>query len=123
MAVFLSDEWFGELNESLRVAGPVPLDEGAATFRVVLEFPDAPPTGPHALTFTLSAQGASVDPGDHLAAEAVVRMRYLDAVALTTGKFDSATALREGRVKIRGDVNAIVPLLGWLQQAHPFACE
>jgi hypothetical protein len=42
-------------------------------------------------------------------------------LALSLGQFDSATALREGRIKVRGDINAIVPVLGWLQQAHPQA--
>jgi hypothetical protein len=40
---------------------------------------------------------------------------------LTNGDIDSASALRDGRVKVRGDINAIVPLLGWLQRAHPHA--
>jgi putative sterol carrier protein len=59
--------------------------------------------------------------GDHVAADAIVKLSYDDALALTTGRFDSASALREGRVKVRGDINAIVPLLSWLQLAHPQA--
>ena len=123
MADFLSHEWFGEVNEMLLNAGPVPFDDSSTMFRVVLEFPDAPPAGPHALTFTLESDRASVDAGDHLAADALVRLKYSDALALANGKFDSATALREGRIKIRGDINAIVPLLSWLQHAHPKAAE
>jgi putative sterol carrier protein len=120
---FLSDEWFESLNHTLRDAGPVPMKDGSTTFRIVLEFPDAPSSGPHAMTFTLSGAGASLDAGDHLAADALVRLKYADALALATGKFDSATALREGRIKVRGDINAIVPLLSWLQQAHPQAFD
>ena len=75
------------------------------------------------MTFTLSGAAASLDAGDHLAADALVRLKYADALALATGKFDSATALREGRIKVRGDINAIVPLLSWLQQAHPQAFD
>jgi hypothetical protein len=121
VADFLTAEWFAELNETLAAAGPVPFESTAAPFRVVIEFPDAPRALPHAMTFTLGPEGASVDAGDHLAADALLRLSYTDATALTTGQFDSATALREGRIKVRGDINAIVPVLSWLQQAHPQA--
>ena len=122
MADFLSVDWFEGLNEVLRAAGPVPL-EGESTLRIVLQFSDAPSNLPHAMTFTLRPDGASAELGDHLAADALVRLPYADAVALTSGAFDSATALREGRIKVRGDVNAVVPLLAWLQRAHPRASD
>jgi hypothetical protein len=118
---FLSTEWFAELTTTLRDAGPVPFRDADSILRVVIEFPDAPTTGPHAMTFCLSSEGATVDAGDHLAANAMVRLTYADALALSLGELDSAAALREGRIKVRGDINAIVPVLGWLQQAHPQA--
>lgn len=118
MADFLGVEWFEHLNEVLRAAGPVPL-EGERALRVVLEFPDAPASGAHALTFTLSPEGARAEIGDHLAADALIRLSYANALALSTGTLDSASALREGRIKVRGDVNAVLPLLAWLQRAHP----
>jgi putative sterol carrier protein len=121
VADFLSSEWFQTLNESLEHASPVPFKEGAAMVRVVIEFPDAPNSGPHAITFSIGSDGARVDAGDHLAADAIVQIAYADASALTNGDIDSASALRDGRVKVRGDVNAIVPLLNWLQRAHPSA--
>lgn len=121
MADFLSSAWFQELNETLENADAVPINPDESTVRVVIEFPDAPSNGPHALTFTISPEGARVESGDHLAADAIVRLSYADASALTGGDIDSASALRDGRVKVRGDINAIVPLLGWLQRAHPSA--
>jgi putative sterol carrier protein len=121
VADFLSAEWFLSLNESLEHADPVPFADGAATVRVVIEFPDAPSNGPHALTFSIGSDGARVDAGDHLAADAIVQIAYADASSLTNGDVDSASALRDGRIKVRGDINAIVPLLGWLQRAHPNA--
>lgn len=120
MTHFLSSEWFDELNEMLSRAGAIPF-EGDAPIRIVLEFPDAPSTGPHAMTFTMSRHGATIEAGDHLAADALVRLTYADAAALSVGDLDSASALREGRIKVRGDINAIVPLLAWLQLAHPHA--
>jgi hypothetical protein len=121
VAGFLTPAWFQELNETLTAAGPVPFESDAPIVRVVLEFPDAPKSVPHAVTFTLTSEGATVDAGDHLAANAIVRLSYEDATALTTGTIDSASALRDGRIKVRGDINAIVPVLGWLQRAHPSA--
>jgi ubiquinone biosynthesis protein UbiJ len=121
VAEFLSAQWFDDLNENLRHAEPLPLDASSKTFRVVLEFVEGPSSLPHAITFTMSADGASLCAGDHLAADALVSLTYADALALTEGRFDSASALREGRVKVRGDINAIVPLLSWLQLAHPHA--
>ena len=121
MADFLSNDWFDALNATLASAGPVPFEGGERVFRVVLEFPDAPSSGPHAMTFTLANEGATVQPGDHLAADAIVRLTFADARALVGGVLDSATALREGRIKVRGDINAIVPVLAGLQAAHPHA--
>jgi SCP-2 sterol transfer family protein len=121
VADFLSTEWFQALNDTLEKAERVPVESDAPTVRVVLEFPDAPSNGPHALTFTIGPDGARVEPGDHLAADAIVQLSFADASALTGGDIDSASALRDGRVKVRGDINAIVPLLSWLQRTHPSA--
>ena len=121
MAEFLSVQWFDDLNENLRHADPLPFDANSQSLHVVLEFVDSPTALPHAITFTMSADGASLCAGDHLTADARLSLTYDDALALTAGRFDSATALREGRVKVSGDINAIVPLLSWLQLAHPHA--
>ena len=96
---------------------------GTSTYRVVLDFLDGPPDQPHALTFTLTTHDATVAAGSHPAPDTLVRLAYADALALTTGAFDSASALREGRIKVRGDINALVPLLVWLQRAHPRAAS
>ena len=109
----MSAEWLAALNDTLDRAGPAPLEADGA-FRVVLEFLDGPSSAPHALTFTITPEGASADLGDHLAAEAMIRLSYRDAEALTSGSLDSAGALRDGRLKVRGDVHGLVPLLGWL---------
>lgn len=121
MAEFLSTAWFEDLNGTLDNAGPIPFEGTKSPFRIVLELSDAPASGPHALTFTMTGDGAEVAVGDHLAADALISLTYADALALWSGQSDSATALREGRVKVRGDINAIVPLLSWLQRAHPQA--
>lgn len=119
MADFLTTEWFESLNESLANADPSTLDPEVPTTRIVIELLDAPSNRPHAITFCLGPDGGRVESGDHLAADAVVRLSFADASALIGGVIDSASALRDGRIKVRGDVNAIVPLLTWLQRARP----
>lgn len=119
MADFLSAEWVAALNDQLQAAGPPPLHEGANDIRIVFELADAPSSKPHALTFAVTRDGASVQAGDHLAADAVIRVSYLDGQALSTGALTSADAVREGRFKIRGDVQGLRPLLAWLLETHP----
>ncbi len=118
MADFLSDDWFAALNETLRAAPRPPLGEDSPIYRIVLELADGPSTAPHALTLTVAPEGAYAEPGDHLAADTVVRLTYSDARALTNGELASGDALRDGRLKVRGDVHALVPLLAWLLEAH-----
>ncbi len=118
MADFLSAEWFAALNESLQRAGTAPVSD-REILRVVLEFVDGPSSSPHAMTFTVRPEGALAEPGDHLAADAVIRLSYDDALALTSGTLESAVALREGRLKVRGDVQSLVPLLEWMLDSHP----
>lgn len=117
MDVFAGDEWFATLNASLAAAGPVPLAEGV-TQRIVIHLLDAPTRASHAFTITVEPAGASATPGDHLAADAVVRIDFADAARLYRGDLDSATALREGRVKVSGNVGVVVTLLDWLLGAR-----
>lgn len=116
MADFLSLEWFEAANASLAAAGAPPV---AADVVVVLDLSDAPASGPHAITLTLSPAGATLAPGDHLGADAVLRLAHADAAALVAGELDSAGALRAGRVKAAGDLSAVVAMAEWLAAARP----
>ncbi|MGB7104275.1 MAG: SCP2 sterol-binding domain-containing protein [Acidimicrobiales bacterium] len=115
MAAFLSAEWLAALNDTLGAAGPAPLEHPESGYRLVFEFTDGPSALAHALTFSVTANGASAELGDHLGADAVIRLSFRDAEALTSGTLESASALREGRLKVRGDIHGLVPLLDWLQ--------
>ena len=109
------------MNAVLRIAGPVPIETGHESFRVVIDLVDAPVDEPESLPLTLERAGASARTGTVDDADAAIRLSYGDAQRLTLGTFDSASALREGRVKLKGDLHAITSVLGWLQQAHPRA--
>ena len=117
MSEFLSDEWFSELGETLQNAGPAPFDEGVVEVRIVFELTDGPSSLPHSINFAVTRDGVTVQPGDHRAADAVIRISYNDAAELAKGQLTSAKAVRDGRLKIRGDVHGLVPLLTWLLKA------
>jgi hypothetical protein len=113
---FLSSSWFDETNVALAAAGAFTATNDEVV-HVVFELVDEPSGAPHAFTLTLAPAGARVDLGDHLAAQSVLRLRYDDARAVTTGILDGATLLREGRLKLRGDVSLLVGALAWLTEA------
>ena len=117
MSTFLSDQWFAELNGRLAASPPAALSPGASTCQIVFDFKDSPPTLAHAITLTITGEGARLTPEDTPEADVVLRLAYHDGAALTSGELDSATALRDGRIKVRGNVNVLVPLTSWLHAA------
>ena len=114
MKEFLSDPWFEELNSRLSRITLAPLPEGARACRVTFDLPDGPAHLPGSLTLDISKDAVHVAPGDLGSADAFVRLSYDDAAGLSSGRLESAAALREGRIKVRGDVNVLVPLAGCL---------
>ena len=114
MADFLSDQWFEDLTARLAHASPGPLPDGARPCRLVVEFTEAPDGLTSSLTLAVSATSLQVTPGEEPPADAYLRIGYSDAAAIARGDLDSATALRDGRIKVRGDASAIAPLANWL---------
>ena len=112
-AAFLSEEWFAEVNARLVAAGSS--DAAANDQSVVLEFSDAPAGAVHALTLSVGSSGARIVAGDSLLADTIIRLSYDDALALSGGALDSAAALREGRIKVRGEIASLLGLTGFLQ--------
>ncbi len=112
---FLSDAWFDELNARLGASELVALPEGASPCEVAFDLTDAPMTFAQALTLSITNTRASVAPGHGEHVDVTLRLNYEDAAALVAGRLDSASALRDGRVKVSGDVNVLIPLAGWLQ--------
>ncbi len=119
MPAFLSDDWFTSLNARLAVASSsIASHRIAGRVIVVFEFSDAPAEGPHAMTFTVTDGHATLSPGDHLAADVVIRLSRSDAEAIATGDLHGGRALREGRLKVRGDVNAVSDFGAWIVAAQ-----
>lgn len=124
MATFLSEEWFAEVNERLATR-TLNVPSAEETF-IVLEFDGGSSSDVHAITLHLGSDGARVAPGDHLAATTVIRLSASDAAAVSSGALDSATALREGRLRVTGDLRALLEWSPWLSDvlsASPDALE
>ncbi len=118
MSEFLSEAWFASLSDTLSKAGPPPADDAVEGLRYVVELIDAPSSLPQALTFAVDPDGISVRAGIHDDADALIAIDYDDAKALANGSLTAAHAVRDGRLKIRGDVHGLVPLLEWLLGAR-----
>ncbi|HQU26792.1 MAG TPA: SCP2 sterol-binding domain-containing protein [Acidimicrobiales bacterium] len=114
MADFLSPAWFAERNADLAGRGPTGV---AATLRVVLVLSDAPTGGPGALTLVLEPSGGRLEPGDPGIADVVLTLSVDDAAALVAGAATSTAALREGRLRVRGNAATLVPVAAWLAGA------
>jgi ubiquinone biosynthesis protein UbiJ len=115
VSAFLSDEWFTTTNAAFD--GVTAQSDETSALKpalVVLELEDGPNDKPHAITFQFKENHASVASGDHLMADTILRLSFDDAQALVEGTLSSADVLREGRLKVRGDVHAIVALAAWL---------
>jgi hypothetical protein len=116
---FLSDAWLAEVNERLARASGTP----GVTVRVVFEFDDSPSSAPHAMTFSVGPDGAAVAAGDHLAADLMVRLTFADARRLAAGELSATEALREGRLKLRGDVNGLSEYGAWMTSIRELPSE
>jgi len=119
VAEFLSTEWLEDVNRAVSREMPsADLFSGLHALRVVMEMPDGPANLPHALTLTAEPTGFSVALGDHLAADVILRIPYTDAHNLANGQVSSSALLRGGHIKVRGDVNLLIPFVTVLSSLH-----
>ena len=101
--MYLSPDWFEEVN---RVAGEVPAlattdpDEAVTIQQVV----GGGPSGEVRYWVRIAGGAVEVGLGQADDAGATVTQSYETAVAVTTGQLAVEDALREGRVRIAGDV-------------------
>ena len=112
MPNFLSEKWFTEMNDQLAAVGS-PLG-GDVT--VVLHFDGAPIDEDASLTLKVSPENAQVFPGSNPESDVQVHLNVADAEQLAQGHTDSATLLRQGKLKVRGDVHRLIDSVDALQQ-------
>jgi hypothetical protein len=113
VTTFLSPEWFDQAGERLVLAPSPSADIRSRIITLVVV--GGPLDVPSALSLLVSAEGATLIPGECDDADVIIRLSFDDALALSSGTLESATALRDGRVKVAGDLAALTPLGPWLQ--------
>jgi hypothetical protein len=116
---FLSDEWVSECNKALGEL-PAELTRIDADRRLaVTETVTGGPAGTHpTLTLLADVGGIRLVAGEDPAAAAWFTLAYVDAEAMHAGRLDPATALTEGRIRVRGDLQALVSAVGLLTAAN-----
>jgi len=120
VARYLSPEWVASFDAALRTvdladalaaAGEGSLAAADGSFAVA-QVVDGVPGSPAAVRTVFSvSEGAArfeLDPADERPATATIVLGYEDALAMAQGRLDPADALAAGRVRVRGDLAALV---------------
>jgi hypothetical protein len=123
MARFLSPEWVAsfdaalgalDLSDAIAAAGAASLAAADGTFSVAQVVRGSPgPTGVVqevrvVLTVADGRAHLTLDPEEQVAGTATIVLAYPDALAMARGELDPADALAAGRVRVRGDLAALV---------------
>jgi len=124
MARYLSPEWVAsfdaalgalDLSDAVAAAGAGSLAAADGTFSVAQVVTGVPGgTGEAAdevrvvLTVADGRARLALDPGHERAGTATIALTYADALAMARGELDPADALAAGRVRVRGDLAALV---------------
>jgi hypothetical protein len=123
VSAVLTDAWFAQINARLARAATRAPRTPEGKVQVVFEFAGAPPNEPSAMTVTIDNSGATITPGGDDAADVIVRLSFEDAVALAEGTVAGGRALREGRLKVRGDTDALNLFGAWIVAAQAAGIE
>ena len=123
MARYLSPEWVQsfdaalgalDLSDAVAAAGAGSLAAADGTFsvvQVVTGVPDDVQAGGDVhLVLTVAGGRASLglDPAGAVSGTATIVLGYAEALAMARGELDPADALAAGRVRVRGDLAALV---------------
>ncbi len=120
MARYLSPDWVQsfdaalgalDLSEAVAAAGAGSLAAADGVFSVVQVVTDVPgDEGDVHLVLSVAEGRASLalDPGRTVGGTATIVLGYPDALAMARGELDPADALAAGRVRVRGDLAALV---------------
>ncbi len=127
MARYLSPEWVQsfdaalgalDLSDAVEAAGAGSLAAADGSFSVVQVVTDVPAdTGAAAgatetvrvvLTVAGGTARLALDPSGEAEGTATIVLGYRDALAMARGELDPADALAAGRVRVRGDLAALV---------------
>lgn len=122
MPEVLSSAWFEQMNVRLAAVTP-DLPVPPSDVCVVFEFTNEPTGGPHAMTFTVEGGRAHLTAGYHLGANVIIRLSFEDGRALAEGSLHAGQALRDGRLKVRGDTDALNQCGAWIVAAQAASAD
>ena len=120
MARYLSPEWVASFDAALRTLdltdalvaageGSLAAADGAFTVaQVVTGVPGEAAAVRTVFTVAAGSAGLALDPAGQVPATATIVLGYDDALAMAQGRLDPADALAAGRVRVRGDLAALV---------------
>lgn len=103
MVRFLTAEWLGELQRAAATAA-VPADADI----VVAHEVSGTPSGDVCFRFTAAGGRVELEWGTTDGAQVTLIEDYGTAVAIARGELTAQQAVAEGRLKLRGDVGALV---------------
>lgn len=109
-----SDEWIASCNDAL---GALAAPE-ATSLTVVERVTGAPADVHDVVSLVADAHGVRVEAGEATGASAWLTVAFDDAAALNEGRLEPADAIATGRLRVRGDLRAVVDAVGLLAQAH-----
>lgn len=97
--MYLSAAWFEEVN---RLAAAVPAESGDAV--TIQQVVTGGPSGDVHYWVRVAGGAVEIGPGEIAGAGATVTQSYDTAMALGAGRLAVEDALREGRIRIAGDI-------------------
>ena len=116
MPEFLSETWLDELDRAVRTSESVSALAPLVIEQVVV---DVPSLGEVRYRFRVDGDGARVTRGrDPEPADVRLTTDYLTAVAIARGKENAQIALARGRLRLGGDVDALVRRADALSALH-----
>jgi hypothetical protein len=123
MARFLSPDWFDAVAAATAEAG-VPAAAGSAPVLTLQQLVTGGPEGDVEYTVTVvSGGGISVTPGRAAGPDVTITQDYATALALHEGRLTAQHAFMAGRVKVRGDVTALVTHQATLAPLDPMLAQ
>jgi hypothetical protein len=111
-----TDAWLAECNAAIESTPGIA--KGRSDLIVTELVPDAPDGAHTSVTLIADAEGVRLVAGERPGTSAWLTISMADADALHRGAINPASALAEGRVRVRGNLSAVVELVSILADVH-----
>ncbi|MCA1845304.1 MAG: SCP2 sterol-binding domain-containing protein [Actinobacteria bacterium] len=115
MARFLSQEWIDEVNTAARGAGPA-VDARPGVRLVIQQVVAGGPEGDVRYAVRVAGGTVEVTMGEAPEADVVVTEDHETAVALSRGDLSPQAAFMTGRIRVSGDMAAVMANQGLLHE-------